>query len=178
MEFGIYTIKNIVNNKIYIGSSVNIKRRWDAHKTALKHNKHKAVYLQRSYNKYGKDNFLFEILEVVKDKNLILTREQYYIDTLNPEYNTCKKAGNTLGFKHSEKTIEKFRIYNKKINRKPPPRPLVRVDQFDLSGNYITTFNSIKEAAEKSNSLPSHIVEVCKNKLNKHKGYIWKYNLK
>jgi group I intron endonuclease len=62
MGCGIYRIINKTNNKIYIGSSVNILSRFSKHKSLLKHNKHDNDYLQNSYNKYGLENFLFEII--------------------------------------------------------------------------------------------------------------------
>ena len=60
---GIYKILNIINNKIYIGSAVNIDRRWSEHKSLLTNNKHHSKYLQNSFNKYGTENFLFEVVE-------------------------------------------------------------------------------------------------------------------
>jgi len=58
--------------------------------------------------KYGYSNFSLEILEYCDVKNTIL-REQYFIDTLKPEYNILQKAGSSLGFKHSEKTLNFYR---------------------------------------------------------------------
>lgn len=108
LNSGIYKITNTVNNKIYIGSSINIKQRIVVHLYDLKTNTHSNKYLQRTYNKYGIDSLKFEILEYTDKENLLL-REQYYLDTLqsyNSEigYNLCKIAGSTLGFKHSETT--------------------------------------------------------------------------
>lgn len=60
---GIYEIRNLINNKVYIGQAKNIKRRWIYHKSKLKLNKHWNKYLQYSYNKYGKENFAFTIIE-------------------------------------------------------------------------------------------------------------------
>lgn len=82
---GIYRIRNIVNNKCYYGSSKNINRRWTKHKSQLNHNRHENVILQRAWNKYGEDNFIFEIIEECTRQNLLIT-EQKYLDS-NPEYN-------------------------------------------------------------------------------------------
>ena len=76
---GIYSITNITNGKIYVGSSNNIERRWREHKNMLKSKKHHSTHLQNAWDKYGEDNFLFEILEECNE-NILLKREQYYID--------------------------------------------------------------------------------------------------
>lgn len=65
-----------------------------------------AIY--KAILKYGYANFKLEILEYC-DKKIVLDREQYYIDLLKPEYNILKKAGSTLGYKHTIKTLEKFK---------------------------------------------------------------------
>ena len=59
---GIYCIVNIVNNKKYVGQSTDVEGRIAHHKSALRHNKHANDHLQKSWNKYGEDNFRFEIL--------------------------------------------------------------------------------------------------------------------
>jgi group I intron endonuclease len=109
MKFGgIYWIKNLANHCIYIGSAVNFEKRFKDHKAGLKKGKHSNYHLQNAWNKHGEENFVFEPLEKVKDKNNLIKREQYFIDNLAPEYNICKVAGSLLGVKHSKKTIEKI----------------------------------------------------------------------
>ena len=110
---GIYQIYNKINNKSYIGSSVRLNKRWKRHLTDLKCNVHHSLALQRAHNKYGCDNFEFLILEYCENEQL-LEREQYYLDSLKPEYNICKIAGNCLGIKQSEETVEKRKIANSK----------------------------------------------------------------
>lgn len=78
---GVYKITNIKNGKIYIGSSNCIDRRWSEHIRNLELNKHPNTHLQNSWNKYGKDCFIFSILEYCQEIEL-LDREQYYIDKL------------------------------------------------------------------------------------------------
>lgn len=82
---GIYEIRNVINNKYYIGSSKNIKKRWWRHKNDLKNNNHNNIHLQRAWNKYGKNNFIFKVIEECKIEDL-LSLEQKYLD-LKPEYN-------------------------------------------------------------------------------------------
>lgn len=108
MESGIYVIENIINNKRYIGSAKNFKKRWYVHKSALNHNSHDNSYLQKAWNKYGVNNFSFGILEEVEPDKLI-EREQYYIDfydvcNRDKGYNLSPTAGNTLGFKFSKES--------------------------------------------------------------------------
>jgi len=76
---GIYFIKNIINNKIYVGSSKDINCRIKRHKSSLKNNKHYNILLQRSYNKYGQESFEYLIIEIVFDIKSLISREQYYI---------------------------------------------------------------------------------------------------
>lgn len=105
---GIYQIRNIINNKVYIGSAVNFRNRWYEHKKLLIKNKHENSYLQNAWNKYGEKVFIFEILEEVLEKSNLINAEQHYIDNLEPEYNICKIAGSTLGYKHTEGTLKKM----------------------------------------------------------------------
>lgn len=108
---GIYKIENIINNKVYIGSSVCIEDRWIKHKTDLSSGKSCSIKLQNSYNKYGKENFIFSIIEECVKENLI-EREQFYIDyyrSYEQGYNCCPIAGNTLGVSPSEETRIKIR---------------------------------------------------------------------
>lgn len=109
MKLGVYKIKNKINDKLYIGSSVDINLRFKAHLNSLRNNKHKNIYLQRAWNKYGEENFEFSIIECVENIDSLIEVEQKYLDGFKSYskengYNICTKAGNTLGYKHSEET--------------------------------------------------------------------------
>lgn len=78
MNTGIYKIVNTKNNKIYIGSSVNIKSRESKHFWMLKTGIHDNEYLQKSYNKYGRDSFSFEVIEYC-EPNILIEKENEYI---------------------------------------------------------------------------------------------------
>lgn len=94
---GIYKISSLIKpNRIYIGSALNIKRRWNKHKSDLKNNKHHSIKLQRHYNKYGIDDLIFEIIEECVIDCLI-DWEQHYIDKTHTYFNTCKIAGSSKG---------------------------------------------------------------------------------
>jgi len=60
----IYIIQNKINNKCYVGLTVTtLKNRKRSHISSLNKNKHGNKYLQRSWNKYGKECFKFKLLE-------------------------------------------------------------------------------------------------------------------
>ena len=108
IKSGIYQIRNLVNGKIYIGSAVLLIRREKDHFRQLKKDQHPNRKLQRAWNKHGEQNFLFEIVEEVQERENLIEREQRYIDILNPEYNICKFAGSNLGRRLSEETRQKM----------------------------------------------------------------------
>lgn len=115
---GIYKIINKINGKMYIGSAVDIQKRWIKHKSDLRKNKHHSKKLQNSWNKYGEQNFIFEIVEECeKNKDLLLSKESYYFilyDTVKNGYNCAIKAGSPMfGKKHSEETKKKISKSNK-----------------------------------------------------------------
>jgi group I intron endonuclease len=97
MTIGIYCIKNSINNMLYIGQSINIEKRIVKHKRKLLIEKHENIYLQRVWNKYGKDNFEFFSLESC-DKSLLDEREIYYIglfDSMYPKGYNLNTGGNS-----------------------------------------------------------------------------------
>lgn len=85
---GIYKIINKTNGKYYIGSSKNIKYRWYNHKTNLICNKHHNDHLQNAWNKYGKLEFDFVIVEEIPEEKLLL-KEQQYLDIAKTEIDKC-----------------------------------------------------------------------------------------
>jgi group I intron endonuclease len=105
---GIYRIKNIANNHCYIGQSVNICKRRRTHFEYLQKNKHHSPYLQRAYNKYGKENFEFDIL--LYCESFELTRyEQFFVNMMKPEYNMYKECVNSpRGVTVTEETRSKM----------------------------------------------------------------------
>lgn len=80
---GVYKITNIINGKLYVGSSKDIHNRWYQHERDLDSNIHGNPYLQNAWNKYGKKNFKFEIIEEC-DPSVQFEREQFYLNELNP----------------------------------------------------------------------------------------------
>ena len=72
--------KIVSMEKVYIGSSVNIEGRWNSHISLLNKNLHHSYKLQRDWKTYGKDIFIFEVVEIVDDNNLLKVKEQKWID--------------------------------------------------------------------------------------------------
>lgn len=110
MISGIYKILNKLDNKCYIGSSQNIKRRIKDHMAYLGVNKHCCTHLQNAYNKHGKYAFDFVIIEYCSIDKLT-EREQYWIDSLDRKllYNTRVIAESNRGYKFSEEAKLKLK---------------------------------------------------------------------
>lgn len=94
---GIYQIICTKNNKVYIGSSVNVENRVRDHFSALRGNYHHNRHLQRSFNKFGEEHFSSTLLKKCNEENLI-KEEQLFIDQLNDsDFNMCKVADRKTG---------------------------------------------------------------------------------
>lgn len=103
MISGIYKIQSLSNpKKFYIGSAINLKNRKSQHFSLLKKRCHYNKIMQNAYDKYN--DLVFINIEIVFNVQLLIIREQYYINSLNPPFNICKKAGSPLGVKHSDST--------------------------------------------------------------------------
>ena len=126
---GIYTIINLINNKFYIGSSTEIEKRINTHFSNLNKNKHPNIKLQNSYNKYGKNNFTYKILDIFEDisKQNLLIKEQEWIDKYEPKdlfnLSLITNSGGADCLKKQSLLL-------------------------DLRGNIIKEFNSLKEIAK------------------------------
>lgn len=116
MASGIYQIYNLENGHRYVGSAVNLPKRKTQHFNSLARGIHENRYLQNAFNLYGRDKFVFLILLFCEQFEL-LRYEQYFLDTIHPEYNICKLAGSSLGIKMSDEFREKCRLahFGKKL---------------------------------------------------------------
>lgn len=116
---GIYKIQSKVKpERIYIGSSVDIYKRWGVHENTLLQCKHKNVKLQCHVNKYGIDDLCFSVIACCS-RNEVIVYEQFYIDALKPWFNICEKASSRLGAKLSIESKDKIRQanLNKKVSK-------------------------------------------------------------
>lgn len=103
---GIYRWNNLITGKSYIGSSISLSGRFNTYYSLsyLKKRVEKgSSIIYNSLLKYGYSNFSLDILEYC-EPSLLISKEQYYIDLLKPEYNILKKAGSRLGTKQSFET--------------------------------------------------------------------------
>lgn len=107
---GVYYIKNITDNKYYIGSSKNIDTRLKTHKQHLLKGCHNCRSLQKDYDRLGLDNFIFDILEIIKDEEYLTAYEKYYIYKYN---SIVKYKGYNEIFPTSNYKLFK-EVYNKK----------------------------------------------------------------
>ena len=80
MKNVIYKIRNVVNNKFYVGSTVDSRKRFWAHRKALRLGNHDCIHLQRAWDKYGEDCFKFEIIEQLNSKEELYPAEQKWLD--------------------------------------------------------------------------------------------------
>lgn len=106
---GIYKITNFINGKVYIGQSINIKNRWKDHINSLNRKDSSCTLLQRAWNKYGEENFSFEILELCSEEMLDEV-ESKYIDVYDSRKNGYNiEPGGNINKHLSDETKQKIR---------------------------------------------------------------------
>lgn len=150
MTMGIYKIENIQNNKCYIGQSINIENRWKKHLLA-----NDDFTIHKALRKYGKENFIFSILEECNQDELN-EKEIYWIeyyDSLIPNgYNMVPGGFNGSGY----------------LQKKP-------VEQYTLDGIYLRQFESAATASRETGVEYTAICACCREKIRSTGGYQWKY---
>lgn len=150
---GIYCIENMITHTKYIGQSRDIRRRWTGHKIQLRKGQHKNLHLQRSWNKYGEENFSFDILEICPIDKLN-EREVWnikYFDTMNNGFNN--ESGGNAKKVISQESIEKSRQAHLARHDKQTRERIEHRCQFLYKPIICLTtgeiFNSVKEATQK-----------------------------
>jgi len=88
---GIYMIENLVNHKVYIGSSIDIEKRILHHSTGVD-GKYTSAHLRNAIIKYGFDNFVYDVL-ITCHPDMLLYYEQQFLDAVVPDYNLSMIAG-------------------------------------------------------------------------------------
>jgi len=102
---GVYTIRNTLNGREYVGSAAAFRYRWNKHRSELSRGVHSNSKLQRAWDKHGPAAFEFKPLLICARKDNIFY-EQRAMDALQPFYNLVKKAGSVLGLKRGPFTAE------------------------------------------------------------------------
>lgn len=154
MKSGIYKIENLINNKVYIGQSVDIPKRWREHRSAAfnSNSKDYNMLIYKAFRKYGIENFSFEIIEEV-EKDQLNEREIYWIE----KYNSYNKGYNaTLGGDESHIHLGK------------------PIEVYDLNGKYITTYPNMTEAAKEIGISRNTIYGIIHGNRLSSKGYQFK----
>lgn len=105
---GVYAILNKKNGNQYIGSAVNIGKRWHAHRCTLRKGKHKNRQLQAAWNIDGEGSFDFRIITLCSEGELLVW-EQQAMETQDCSYNIAPTAGTTAGVKNTPETIAKMK---------------------------------------------------------------------
>lgn len=122
MAQGIYKIINVVNNKFYVGSAVDLKRRKARHFSELRTGKHNNRHLQAAWGKYGESAFVFVIVQEFADTTPLLVAENVWlkahvgkdycynigVDATAPMLGMSGEASPTWGYKHTPANLEKI----------------------------------------------------------------------
>jgi len=188
-SLGVYKIYHVAKADVfYIGSAsgtmgkkacqLGFYNRFRRHLHYLEHNKHDSKYLQNVVNKYGIEGLRFEIIEVVDstDRAYILEREQYYLDLLNPGYNSSKLA-RCPTVPYTEERREAVRQKRKGISFVESAYEKIRksIYQYDKSDVLIKVYISIEEASKITGIDRASISKCASGNRKTAGGYLWKF---
>lgn len=169
---GVYKIVNTINGKMYVGSAIDIDKRW------AQHRRYPKSLIGRALVKYSIENFSLEILELVENKENLLEREQYWIDSIQPfgkvGYNLCRTAGSTQGNPCLESTRKKIAQANKgrSLGHKSPRS---KPTKFLSPEGKLVTFESIRMGSRDRGLNVAAMAEVARGLRRRYKG--WTYPL-
>ena len=163
----------ICNNHTYIGSSINIYYRLKRHTSDLLRNKHSNRYMQNVFNKYGKEKFLFKIIELC-DSQYLIDKESHYIDILSPDLNLDLNPSKRIFCIESRQKISNTLREGFKTGRikRSGSKPVYR---YTPEGIFIDQYESCSEAS-RALGIPMHgISKAASGKANSSCGFIWSY---
>lgn len=190
-ESGIYKCTCLSNGRSYIGQTCSLFKRKNDHINRLKNNKHYNKHLQRAWNKYGEENFIWEVLEICPVEQLN-EREKYWIeyyDAFKTGFN--QTSGGDSGFDFSEELKQKNRermlgtknhMYGRRQTEEA--KEINRLAHFGANNAIARAvicietnevFLSIADAGRAKNCDPSTISKVCIGKKKTTHGYHWRY---
>ncbi len=168
LKSGIYQIRNLINGKIYIGSTVNFGKRWTWHKIDFKW-KRNSCHLQSAWDKYGKQNFVFEIIEYVCE-NFLAEAEQFWIEDKKSwdkryGYNIERIInGHKIISEETKKKIseslkgEKNPFYGKKHTEETKEK--ISQNHHDVSGKNNPMWGKIRESGFHSKLTPEEVLDI------------------
>lgn len=113
-QSGIYQIRNTQNGSRYVGSSATLSHRKAVHFSFLRAGRHPNSHLQRAFDRYGEEAFVFEVIEVVEDEARLSAVEKEYLAALAPEYNLAPAVPAARGYKHTPEALEKISAASKR----------------------------------------------------------------
>ena len=171
MRFFVYQILNTSNGKVYIGQTIDPKRRWHHHKY---YNKKTNQHFTYAFKKYGVESFQFYIIQELYSKQEMDDAEIYWIKYYNSKndnfgYNITEGGSKALGFKHSEETKLKLSLINKGKTASEETRK-----KLSEAGKGRISSKETREKLSKSNTGKKRSQETCKklkisNSKRKHK---------
>ncbi len=111
---GIYLISSLTTGKVYVGQSINVRKRIQEHTSALKRKGHPNTYLQRAWDLYGAEDFVARAIEIAPIEQL-LAIEQYWINKYKSYlrengFNLSAIANTQTGIKRSDETKARMSI--------------------------------------------------------------------
>jgi len=184
-QSGIYSIINTINDKVYVGKSKNLYRRKYQHFVQLKSGKHPNEYLQSSVNKYGVENFYYNVIEFCNE-DVLGEREYYWID--HYDSNNRDKGYNidiinedgttTRDWSSSQKMRKTIKKNGGWVSLMGADNPTAKkVYQYSLDGEYIGEFGACHEAARVLGNPESFttISKVARKESGQSLGYQWRY---
>lgn len=190
------------------GSTNNLIQRYYTHFSLLAKDKHHCRHLQFAFNKYGVNNFIFDVIEIIPNftREILMEREQYYMDIFKPQYNSNPKAERGLSAGHSEESRKKMSISHKgktvsqetreKLSKihKGVKKTLAHKNkvvesrrkvgygekpilQYDINGNFLQSWSSTKECSDTLNIEPSGISSVLRKINRSFKNFMFIYKI-
>jgi len=174
----IYSVTNNVNDKVYIGQSIDVERRWLQHKYGKGN-----IILRNAIKKYGVENFTFSVLEIINTDNKTKEQiteeltflEQKWFDYKKPflrenGYNIQKTSKPNLTPNrdiHFGKKISKIKIDNNHTGK--------NIKQYDLYGNFIREWKSAAEVERVLGFKAENISASCLRKSKSSNRFIWRF---